>query len=112
MHDVLLVASLIRAQRDRDRTHDVVQDNVARGRPLCGIRPALSEARLDLLHKASLRPLGFLRRVMLEGVTGIRRRAIERTVAPARQWQGSLVKAPLPPLARTRRPAFPRSRQS
>src|SRR5262249_36346011 len=85
-NDVFLAVGLIRAQRDRNRAHGVVQDNVVGRRSLGGLGPARPETSFDLIEDCRPCLLGFFRRVHLRRVAGIGRGAVERAILPIPGW--------------------------
>src|SRR5262249_15518648 len=94
-NDIFLGVGLIRAQRDRNRTRGVVQNDVAGSRSLGGLGPARPETSFDLIEDGRPCPLGFFRRLHLRRVAGIGR-SPERTVFPVDEHQARISKVALP----------------
>src|SRR5207249_1503126 len=95
-NDVFLAVGLFRAQRDGNRPHGIVQNDVVRRGALGGFGPTCSQTELDLVKRGAARLLGLCRALDFGGVAGIGGSAIERTVLPVGQHEARTAKIALP----------------
>ena len=91
-----LTVGLLRAQRDGNRPHGIVQNDIVRRGALSGFDPACAQTGLDLVKRGDARLVGLCRALHFGGVAGIGGSAIERTVLPVGQYDGRIAKVTLP----------------